>query len=136
MKFQPARHDLAPCPSEVESIGADARLVTHASANAPEVLLAVDAVHSRRAIHVALCLPELIEAFRRRVHGAVPAHALAGKLVGRLGLRRRSTLILCHRHDTLCLIGRRLVRLVKIDCILVPIVWLYAGSICAGNASR
>ncbi|MGY4182760.1 hypothetical protein ACVIHH_008051 [Bradyrhizobium sp. USDA 4518] len=136
MKFQPARHDLAPCPSEVESISAHARLATHASASAPEVLLAVAAVHSLRAVHVALSLPELIKAFRRCVQSAGPAHALAGKLVGRLGPRRRSTPVLCHRHDTLCLIGRRLDRLVKIDRIVVSIVWLYAGSICAGYASR
>ncbi|PAY03350.1 MULTISPECIES: hypothetical protein [Bradyrhizobium] len=136
MKFQPARHDLAPCPSEVESINAHARLATHASASAPEVVLAVAAMHSLRAVHVALSFPELIKAFRRCVQGAGPAHALAGKLVGRLGPRRRSTAILCHRHGTLCLIGRRLVRLVKIDRIVVPIVWLYAGSICAGYASR
>ncbi|MCC8971107.1 hypothetical protein [Bradyrhizobium brasilense] len=136
MKFQPARYDLGSCPSEVESISMHARLVTHASPSAPEVLLTLNAVHSLRAVHVAFSLPELIKALRRCVQGAVPAHALAGKLVGRLGPRRRSTLIWCHRHDTLGLIGRRLVRLVKIDRIVVPIVWLYAGSICVGNASR
>ncbi|MGY2985968.1 hypothetical protein ACVI1L_004522 [Bradyrhizobium sp. USDA 4516] len=136
MKFKLARHDLAPCPSEVESVGADARLVTHASASTPEVPLAVDAVHSLRAVHLALSLPELIKAFRRCVQSTGPAHALAGKLVGRLGPRRRLTPILCHRHDTLCLIGRRLDRLVRIDRIVVPIIWLYAGSICAGYASR
>ncbi|MHC2332001.1 thioredoxin domain-containing protein [Bradyrhizobium sp. USDA 4454] len=136
MKFQPARYDVGPCPSEVESISAHARLVMHASPSAPEVLLKVDAVYSLRAVHVALSLPELIKALRRCVRGAVPAHALAGKLVGRLGPRRRSTLIWCHRHDTLGLIGRRLVRLVKIDRIVAPIVWLYGGSVCAGNASR
>ncbi|MGY3532975.1 hypothetical protein ACVILK_003435 [Bradyrhizobium embrapense] len=136
MKFQPARYNLGPCPSEVESISAHARLVTHPSPSAPEVLLTVDAVHSLRGVYVALSLPELIKALRRCVQGAVPAHALAGKLVGRLGPRRRSTLIWCHRHDTLDLIVRRLGRLVKIDRIVLPIVWLYAGSICAGNASR
>ncbi|MGY4473911.1 hypothetical protein [Bradyrhizobium sp. USDA 3364] len=141
MKFQPARHDLATCPSEVESISAHARLATHASASAPEVLLAVAAMHSLRAVHVALSLPELIKALIDQGFSALRARRRACACVDwKAGRKTRPASSidanLCHRHDTLCLIGRRLVRLVKMNRIVVPIVWLYAGSICAGYASR
>ncbi|NEU98087.1 hypothetical protein [Bradyrhizobium uaiense] len=82
MKFQPARHDLAPCPSEVESISAHARLATHASASAPEVLLTVAAMHSLRAVHVALSHPELIKALIDQGFSALRARRTACACVG------------------------------------------------------
>ncbi|MCC8935712.1 hypothetical protein H8A97_19595 [Bradyrhizobium sp. Arg62] len=111
MKLQPALHDLArPGPPEVEGVSVDARLAAQAPVRTAVVPLS----------------------------GAAPARGAGGELVERLGPRGPSTPILSHRHDTLRLIGKRTVRLVKIDRISVRIVRPYVGSTRVGKciASR
>ncbi|SDG83528.1 hypothetical protein SAMN05216338_1003145 [Bradyrhizobium sp. Rc2d] len=138
MKLQPAQHGLArPAPSDVEGVSVDARLAAHAPVRAAVMpLSAADPLYLLRIIQLAFFLPEMVKAFRKQ--GAVPAGGVGGELVGRLGLRGPSTPSLCHRRDTLRLIGKRPVRLVTIDHISVPIVRPHAGSTAVGKciASR
>ncbi|MDA9465076.1 hypothetical protein [Bradyrhizobium sp. CCBAU 53415] len=140
MKLQPAQHDLArPGPSEVKSVSIDAHPAAHAPVRAAVMpLSAADPLYLLRIIQLAFVLPEMVKAFRQRMLGAVPACGIGGELVGRLGLHGFSTPILCQRHDTLRLIGKRPVRLVTIDRILVPVVRPHAGSTWVGKciASR
>ncbi|WP_201759735.1 hypothetical protein [Bradyrhizobium sp. AC87j1] len=137
MKLQPTQHGLArPALSDVEGVSVDARLVAHAPLRAAVMpLRAVDPLYLLRIIYVAFLLPEIVKAFRRRMKGTVPERGIGGVLVEWLGLRGPSTPILCHRHDTLRLIGRRPVRLATIDRISVPIVWPHAGSACVGTCT-
>ncbi|MEK9282130.1 MULTISPECIES: hypothetical protein [unclassified Bradyrhizobium] len=140
MKLQPAQHRLArPAPSDVESVGVDARLVAHAPVRAAVMpQSAADPLYLLRIIQPAFFRPEMVKAFRRRMQGAVPARGVGGELVEWLGLPGPSTPILCHRHDKLRLIGKRPVRLVTINRISVPMVRPHAGSACVGKciASR
>ncbi len=140
MKLQPTQHGLArPAPFDVEGVSVDARLVANAPVRAAVMPLPVaDPLYLLRIIHVAFLLPEMVNSFRRRRQGAVPARGVGGELVEWLGLRAPSTLILGQRHDTLRLIGRRPVRFIAIDRISVPMVRPHAGSACVGKciASR
>ncbi|MDI3565634.1 hypothetical protein [Bradyrhizobium sp. Arg816] len=140
MKLQRTQHGLPrPTPYDVEGVGVDARLVAHAPVRVAVMPPpTVDPLYLLRIIHVAFLLPEIVKAFRPRLQGAVPARGIGGELVEWLGLRGPSTPVLCHRHDTLRLIGRRPVRLVTIDGVAVPTVRPHTGSACAGKciASR
>ncbi|MGY3033667.1 hypothetical protein ACVIIV_002837 [Bradyrhizobium sp. USDA 4354] len=134
MKLQPAQYGLAR-PAPVEGVSVDARLAAHAPVRAAVMpLSAGDRLHLLRIIQLAFFVPEMIKAFRQRMQGAVPAGGVGGELVGRLGLRGPSTPSLCHRNDTLRLIGKRSVRLVTIDRISVPIVRPHAGSTSVGKS--
>ncbi|MBB4397148.1 hypothetical protein [Bradyrhizobium sp. ERR14] len=137
MKLQPTQHGLArPALSDVEGVSVDARPIAHAPLRAAVMPLpAVDPLYSLQIIHVAFLLREIVKAFRRRMKGTVPERGVGGVLVEWLGLRGPSTPILCHRHDTLSLIGRRPVRLVTINRISVPMVRPHAGCACVGTCT-
>ncbi|WP_164936943.1 hypothetical protein [Bradyrhizobium vignae] len=140
MKLQPTQHGLArPAPFDVEGVSVDARLVANAPVMAAVMPLPVaNPLYLLRIIHVAFLLPEMVNTFRRRRQGAVPARGVGRELVEWLGLRGSSTPILCKRQDTLRLIGRSPVRFIAIDRISVPMVRPHAGSACVGKciASR
>ncbi|RXH42143.1 hypothetical protein [Bradyrhizobium zhanjiangense] len=138
MKLQPAQHGFArSAPPEVGGVSVDARLVAHAPMRAAVMPQSVaDPVYLLRIIKPAFFRPEMVNTFRRRIQGSVPAVGVGGELVGRLGLRGPSSLSLRRRHGTLRVIGRRPVRLVTIDRISVQIVRSHAGSTCVGKGSR
>ncbi|PJG53492.1 hypothetical protein CVM73_20115 [Bradyrhizobium forestalis] len=87
MKLQPSKHGLArPAWYDVEGVSVDARLVVHAPVRTAVMQLpAADPLYLLRIIHVALLLPKMVKAFRRRLQGAVPARGVGGELVGWLG---------------------------------------------------
>ncbi|RXG87257.1 hypothetical protein [Bradyrhizobium zhanjiangense] len=130
MKLQPAQHGLArSAPSEVGGVSVDAGIVAHPPVSAALMpQSAANPLYLLRIIKPAFFRLEMVNAFRRRMQGAVPAGGVGGELVGRLGLRGPSSPSLRRRHDTLRVIGKRPVRLVTIDRISVPIGRPHAGS--------
>ncbi|MBH5396561.1 hypothetical protein HZZ13_01910 [Bradyrhizobium sp. CNPSo 4010] len=138
MKLQPAQHGFArSAPPEVRGVSVDARLVAHVPMRAAVMPQPVaDPLYLLRIVKPAFFRPEMVNAFRRRIRGTVPAVGVSGELVGRLGLRGPSSLSLRGPQGTLRVIGRRPVRLVTIDRISVQIVRSHAGSTCVGKGSR
>ncbi|MCA1384294.1 hypothetical protein I6F37_33675 [Bradyrhizobium sp. NBAIM08] len=135
MKLQPAQRGLSrPAPSEVGGVSGGACLVAHAPVRADVMPQSpADLLYLLRIIKPAYFRPEMVNSFRRRMQGAVPAGGVGGELVGRLGLRGPSSPSLRRRRNTLRVIGKRPVRLVRISRISVPIVRPHAGSTCVGK---
>jgi hydrogenase-1 operon protein HyaE len=108
MEFQGGKHDLARRGlPEVDATTVDEFLGAADGAGAVAVLLSAgDPTRFPEAIDVAVVLPELIDAFQGRLHGAVIARGAEGELGQRFGVRVQPTLILVAKGETLGLIAK------------------------------
>jgi len=108
MEFQQARHvpGRRNLPT-VDATSVDSFLAGAEAAGAVAVLLSAgDPVRFPEALDVAVALPELIDAFKGRLRGAVIAREAESELGQRFGVRVQPTLIFCSKGETLGLIAK------------------------------
>lgn len=108
MEFQQGKHDLTRRGlPEVDAASVDRFLCAANEAGAVAVLLSAgDPARFMEAIDVAVVLPELIDAFRGRLRGAVIARRAESELGQRFGVRVQPTLIFIAKGETLGLIAK------------------------------
>lgn len=108
MEFQQGKHDLTRRGlPEVDAASVDRFLGAADEAGAVAVLLSAgDPARFMEAIDVAVVLPELIDAFRGRLRGAVIARRAESELRQRFGVRVQPTLIFIAKGKTLGLIAK------------------------------
>lgn len=108
MEFQQGKHGLVRRGlPEVDASTVDRFLGEADAADAIAVLLSAgDPARFPEAIDVAVVLPELIDAFQRRLRGAVIARGAESELGQRFGVRVQPTLIFVARGETLGLIAK------------------------------
>lgn len=108
MEFQQGKHDLTRRGLlEVDAASVDRFLGAANEAGAVAVLLSAgDPARFMEAIDVAVVLPELIDAFRGRLRGAVIARRAESELGQRFGVRVQPTLIFIAKGETLGLIAK------------------------------
>lgn len=108
MEFQQGKHDLTRRGlPEIDAASVDWFLGAANEAGAVAVLLSAgDPARFMEAIDVAVVLPELIDAFRGRLRGAVIARRAESELGQRFGVRVQPTLIFIAKGETLGLIAK------------------------------
>lgn len=108
MEFQQGKHDLTRRGlPEIDAASVDRFLRASNAAGAVAVLLSAgDPARFMEAIDVAVVLPELIDAFRGRLRGAVIARRAESELGQRFGVRVQPTLIFIAKGETLGLIAK------------------------------
>ncbi|MBI5321884.1 hydrogenase accessory protein [Bradyrhizobium sp.] len=108
MEFQQGRHDLVRGGlPEVDAATVDHFLAAADEAGTVAVLLSAgNPARFPEAIDVAVVLPELIEAFQGRLHGAVITREAESELGQRFGVRVQPTLIFVRGGETLGLIAK------------------------------
>lgn len=132
MEFQQGKHDLTRRGlPEVDPANVDRFLGAANEAGAVAVLLSMgDPTRFMEAIDVAVVLPELIDAFRGRLRGAVIARRAESELGQRFGVRVQPTLIFVAKGETLGLIAKIQDWPVYVDRIAKLIDLRAAGECC------